>query len=49
MTGVCFLGVVMLTAIEPHDATAFYVHAAMLTILSVGMAFFGITARGIRD
>ena len=49
MTGVCFLGVVMLAAIEPHDAPAFYIHAAMLTILSIGMAFFGITARGIRD
>jgi len=49
MTGVCFLGVVMLAAIEPHDTTAFYIHAGMVTILTLGMAFFGITARSIRD
>jgi len=49
MTGVCFLGVVMLAAIEPHDALAFYIHGAMVTILSIGMGFFAITARSIRD
>ena len=49
MTGMCFLGVVMLAAIEPHDALAFYIHGAMITILSIGMGFFAITARSIRD
>jgi len=49
MTGVCFLGVVMLAAVEPHDALAFYIHAGMITIMTLGMAFFAITARSIRD
>ena len=49
MTGVCFLGVVMLAAVEPHDTLAFCIHAGMITILAIGMAFFGLTARSIRD
>ena len=39
----------MLAAIEPYATPAVYIHAAMLTILALGMAFFGITARSIRD